>query len=320
MEFIVTVLVVVGLVLLVWLVLERHHRATPRGTGAQTSATGARDGSIAADTVTHALAEHVLQDPSWPDIEVVGEQCRRESFQQLFEQEGTRAGGVLARTGHLVPEPTNPYDPNAVMVVVAGHHLGYLPREIAVLVSPAIRQAYADGLQPVVAIRIWARNDHGTWRARVTLGLSGRVEDERDFAEEEAERRRREQMWQETRIAGAVRGIHFTGHRDEVAKIKRDGDLGGALQLLMECVGAAERVAKLEGRSPDVWPTEQAAIVLRKLKDFDGEVAVLERYVAAYPAGQVNPRIAARLPKAYELSRRPEQEADTSDTPPRPQG
>lgn len=42
----------------------------------------------------------------------------------------------------LAPEPTNPYDPNAIAVQVAKdgviHHIGYIKRELAAEVSPAI--------------------------------------------------------------------------------------------------------------------------------------------------------------------------------------
>jgi len=34
-------------------------------------------------------------------------------------------------TATLVPEPSNPHDPNAVAVVIDGHHVGYIPRELA---------------------------------------------------------------------------------------------------------------------------------------------------------------------------------------------
>jgi hypothetical protein len=42
----------------------------------------------------------------------------------------------------LVPEPTNRYDPNAVMVQCDGHHVGYLSRGDALDYRPAI-QAFA---------------------------------------------------------------------------------------------------------------------------------------------------------------------------------
>jgi hypothetical protein len=41
----------------------------------------------------------------------------------------------------LVPEPTNPYDPNAIKVTINGACVGYLPRQEAATLGPAIREA-----------------------------------------------------------------------------------------------------------------------------------------------------------------------------------
>lgn len=39
----------------------------------------------------------------------------------------------------LVPEPSNPHDSNAIQVVVQGHVLGYVPRELQGQVVPRLR-------------------------------------------------------------------------------------------------------------------------------------------------------------------------------------
>jgi hypothetical protein len=39
----------------------------------------------------------------------------------------------------LVPEPANPHDPNAVMVLIEDRHVGYLSREDAVRYGPAVK-------------------------------------------------------------------------------------------------------------------------------------------------------------------------------------
>ena len=38
----------------------------------------------------------------------------------------------------LIKEPDNPWDPNAVKVCVDGHEIGYVPREVASLVSEIV--------------------------------------------------------------------------------------------------------------------------------------------------------------------------------------
>jgi hypothetical protein len=69
----------------------------------------------------------------------------------------------------LVPEPWNEHDPNAVAVLVGVHHVGYIPAELACDYSPPLlRLASAEALATGTA-RIWAKDDGGIIRARVTL-------------------------------------------------------------------------------------------------------------------------------------------------------
>lgn len=41
----------------------------------------------------------------------------------------------------LVPEPTNPHDPHAIMVTINGACVGYLSRQDAAILGPAVRAA-----------------------------------------------------------------------------------------------------------------------------------------------------------------------------------
>ena len=43
-------------------------------------------------------------------------------------------------TAALVPEPSNPHDPNAVMVQIDGRLVGYLSRAAAVAYGPLVRE------------------------------------------------------------------------------------------------------------------------------------------------------------------------------------
>lgn len=56
----------------------------------------------------------------------------------------------------LVPEPTNPYDRNAVKVIIDGQHVGYLEKEVAAVVQPILRRIIEAGHLPLVGARIWA--------------------------------------------------------------------------------------------------------------------------------------------------------------------
>jgi hypothetical protein len=50
----------------------------------------------------------------------------------------------------LLPEPSNPYDPSAVRVEVEGEMVGYVPRELAARVQPAVSVLAARGERVVV--------------------------------------------------------------------------------------------------------------------------------------------------------------------------
>lgn len=117
--------------------------------------------------------------PRWGEIEVQGESFRRDAVRRLFDELGLPAGGVTQQAAHLEPEPSNPYDRNAVKVVIRGWHIGYIPNEISAEVATVV-----GGGQGVAPVRVWADPKDGTWRARATLFPSV-VEPDRDFAQEQ---------------------------------------------------------------------------------------------------------------------------------------
>lgn len=93
---------------------------------------------------------------TWPQVEVVGTHAYQPAIAGLFP-EGLREENRDLRTrAILVPEPANPYDPNAVMVQVAGNLVGYLSREDAVTYGPAIRRIEGRGQLPQVQATVWA--------------------------------------------------------------------------------------------------------------------------------------------------------------------
>jgi hypothetical protein len=112
----------------------------------------------------------------------------------------------------------------------------------------------------------------------------------------EAERARLEANW--AAIDAENVGGQPLGHcQSKVADLKRAGDLEGAITLAMKMVDAAERGAAIANRAPHAWVTLDAAIILRKLKDKPGEIAVLERYLQHCPPGQVDAKVIERLDK-----------------------
>ncbi|WP_203896093.1 hypothetical protein [Actinoplanes xinjiangensis] len=104
--------------------------------------------------------------------------------------------------------------------------------------------------------------------------------------------------------AGYVRGRHYTEWNDDVRTLKRSGELEAALELLYECIEAAER--DRGGREPAPWYTHEAAIIHRKRGEIPLEVAVMERWERACPPpergpGAMQAKIADRLEKARRL-------------------
>ncbi len=102
---------------------------------------------------------------------------------------------------------------------------------------------------------------------------------------------------------------------ERLKQMKRDGELDSARVLALDLVDRAEQLANDEVTVCDgvvfVPPpapayTKEAAIVLRKLKDYDAEVEILERYERAARGSDGNytvqeEMINDRLPKARAL-------------------
>jgi HIRAN domain len=78
------------------------------------------------------------------DLEVVGELAYQDA---LWRLSGGTLGDRIRRqiVAALVPEPTNPYDANAIAVQIDGQVIGYLPRATA--------QEYLPGLQRLMSVR-----------------------------------------------------------------------------------------------------------------------------------------------------------------------
>src|SRR6266699_2899069 len=78
------------------------------------------------------------------DLEVVGELAYQDALWRLSG--GTLGDRIrLQIVAVLVPEPTNPYDANAISVQIDGQVIGYLSRATA--------QEYLAGLQRLMSVR-----------------------------------------------------------------------------------------------------------------------------------------------------------------------
>lgn len=248
------------------------------------------------------------------DIEATGESYFQDGIAQVFRSAGRPLGGVIMRTAVLVADPGNPYDRYAVKVFADGQQVAWIPAELAPDVQPVVNAANGSGRQLMVPARVWACFENGQWSARVTLALSGSTEPEWSYVDvgqwpgdrspDGTQRLTQTGLLRRIRdaeAAGLIRGVDFESLRPEFTQMKTAGDTTGALNFVMECVEAAERRARVAWMRPAVWPTEQAAMLLRKQKDYQGEIAVLERFMAADPTHEGTKALRERLTKARSL-------------------
>lgn len=246
------------------------------------------------------------------DLEVSGEAYYRDGIGKIFRSLGRTEGGVTMQTAYLVPEPNNKYDRNAVRVVVMGEQVGHVPQEASAAIARVCAGVGRGNVATVLA-RIWARNDDGTWRSRVTLMFSGDRESEKDYAAErreaeayyaereagrerkEAEKAAREAHKEARRTAGAVDGQYWPLLKPSISELKRQKRFEEARDLLEQCIYAAERESIVTGEVPDPWPSEQISVVLRRLREYPHELAFLERYVGACGDREIPESVTMRL-------------------------
>src|SRR5262245_55968589 len=95
--------------------------------------------------------------------------------------------------------------------------------------------------------------------------------------------------------------------KDKVESLKREGKYDEAIKLVTDCIDFTEQRACSDGRTLYAWPYEQAAILFRKLKKYENEVEVLERFITKQSAFDNQfVRLSDRLGKAYLLTRQAE--------------
>jgi hypothetical protein len=94
-----------------------------------------------------------------------------------------------------------------------------------------------------------------------------------------------------TEEAEQLRGRHWLEWRDHVDQMNREGRYEAGLALCYEMIDVAERVDP-NRTAPPGW-YEKAGIFLRKMKDYDSEVRLLESVVTKYPDERFTKRLAA---------------------------
>jgi hypothetical protein len=115
-----------------------------------------------------------LRDPLDEQVEVVGETYNVAGIKKVFRGRSLpipSAGMEINDAACvLIPEPWNPHDANAVLVVIDGHQVGHLPAALAEQYAGPLGQIAGGGYLVVGVARIWAKDDgSGMVRARVTI-------------------------------------------------------------------------------------------------------------------------------------------------------
>lgn len=230
---------------------------------------------------------------------------------RLVERHDPDDNGYLELDGVIQREPDNPVDSSAVIVLVEGERVGYLPGYVSKVIDLAVGgarpvrvQIFTQLLEKGLRIEAWAWLGTGTpkwqWTETRRPPMSSN-------AKNVAQHRSTDQMVKDalasggTRAAqfraGTVGGLHYLQTVEPIKQLKRDGRLEDALALCYQAIQGAENAARREKTSPPPFYTEQAAIIHRKLKQQDEEIAVLTRYVDACPPQYKDSGIKARLDK-----------------------
>jgi hypothetical protein len=112
----------------------------------------------AASTTTQAAAPQGQdQIDEEYTFDVVGESFRRDHLVQLIKKHNLTDSGELYSTATLKLEPTNDFDPTAVMVIVEELHVGYIPKSMSAEMTEYIKAKGGNTLQ--VPARIgWDRD------------------------------------------------------------------------------------------------------------------------------------------------------------------
>ena len=125
-----------------------------------------------ADFVATARLEPPRQ-PLDEQVEVAGETYYSKGIKGVFREAGmpiTENGNTIQDLQCiLVPEPWNPHDPNAVAVMIGQHQVGHLPADLACDYAEPLAELATGGVLATGVARVWALDDGGIIRARVTL-------------------------------------------------------------------------------------------------------------------------------------------------------
>lgn len=129
------------------------------------------------------------------------------------------------------------------------------------------------------------------------------AEDQLESIKMIVEEQEKKQTKEDERIrAGTVDGKYYVEHTGKVQQLKREGANAEAIELLCKLAGAVEQESKVADSYPAPWYFKQLAILFRKEKRYDEEIAILEKYISLAAQTDGAPEdIKKRLEKAKAL-------------------
>ena len=221
-------------------------------------------------------------------LSVVGESHYQEALRRLSE--GAPDGTV---TVMLAAEPDNQFDPSAVAVLApSGDKVGYLARELAARWQHALLTL---GPQPCLAQLRGGTSDKPHIGIVLQFG---------QLRQTLAEARRPRTRPQPTRpaIMGVplieTAGRPHTALWGDIQKLKRAHAHEDLERVLLYCVSDTEREAKERGWGVAPAAYRELAILYRKQKRLDDEVAILRRFSdQSHAPGVMPPQLLERLRK-----------------------
>ena len=219
----------------------------------------------------------------------------KDAITELARRRGIVGIGYLETNGSIQREPDNVADPDAVVVLVDGERIGYLPGYVARAQGLTVKgsrpiqvQVFYEFLPKGMRAEAWAWLGTGLpqweWSSANRPPMSSK-------AKAAAQHSSTSDMVDEALSGGGIRaesfkagmvnGVHYLELIEPIKQLKRDGRLEDALALCTAAIEGAENGR--EGREPAPWYTEQAAIIHRKLGKHDEEIAVLKRWLRLCP-------------------------------------
>lgn len=201
--------------------------------------------------------------------------------------------GYMEAVATLQPDPGNPVEKNVIEVIVDGFRVGCMFAGA----SKLIRERTMDSLN--AHYQLHTLRDGGNVRAKAFVWLNTTYPDWKYTEQSPApltrdEKSKADEAGQQKIVrdglkAGGERqkefenalvgGVHYLELVEPIKQLKREGRLREALKLCYVAIESAEK--DKSGGSPAPHYTTEAAIVHRKLKERDEEIAVLKRWLAA---------------------------------------